>query len=49
MAKGPVPKDDIMYCENGACRVVIYKTTDATNCPGCGLFGRLKDKPDDDS
>jgi hypothetical protein len=32
------------YCENKDCRVVLYEVNGATNCPGCGLFGRLKDE-----
>lgn len=41
------------YCENGDCRVTLYqiKTIEGTdllddkNCPSCGRFGRIKDKP----
>ena len=42
------------YCENGDCRVTLYQTEReeveekqlaAQNCPSCGRFGRLKDKP----
>ena len=41
------------YCENGACRVVLFSTEprgperdgEIQNCPGCGRMGRLKDKP----
>jgi hypothetical protein len=41
------------YCENANCRVVIFTTEtspevpapkEPRNCPGCGQFGRLKDK-----
>jgi hypothetical protein len=41
--------DELMYCENGECRVELYHTTDPDgttkeNCPGCGQFGRTKGK-----
>jgi hypothetical protein len=44
--------DNLMYCENGDCRVELYNTKPTVNtnqpvanCPGCGQFGRKKDEP----
>lgn len=38
------------YCENGQCRVVLFRAgaDGHLNCPGCGQFGRLKDDPKTD-
>ena len=47
--------DDALYCENGECRVLMFKqapereqvmqgTEMVSNCPGCGQFGRKKGK-----
>lgn len=39
------------YCEHADCDVILYLWARSPNCPGCGLYGRLKDKPtegDDD-
>jgi hypothetical protein len=40
------------YCENGACRVILFRAedTDGTEnqqCPSCGEMGRYKDTPKD--
>jgi hypothetical protein len=37
------------FCENAGCDVIVYRRQDeATNCPGCGRFGRLKDQDADE-
>ena len=36
--------DEIAYCENADCRVVLFLIDmHDKNCPQCGRFGRLKD------
>lgn len=49
-------ENDILFCENGQCRVIDFKPVRGlraefetpedkrSNCPGCGQFGRTKGK-----
>lgn len=40
----------LTFCENGECEVILYESktkqqNTVTNCPACGRYGRLKDRP----
>lgn len=45
--------DEHVYCENGNCRVILFETwvkdgEVQSNCPGCGQFGRIKNKAEEE-